>query len=124
MLLDGRRIMRAEGLGSAAPKDKRRKPQFVCLCCYLDILFHHKACLADAMPAGKQVVVRPVLDNMPNVHCWSVGGSDGSHSMRLDTLDEGQTRLLACAPTSLSQPGQFLAWDCVHYRGYARHMLI
>lgn len=62
--------------------------------------------LATPLPAGKQVVVRPVLDNMPNVHCWSVGGSDGAHSVRLDTLDEGQTRLLACAPTSMPQPGR------------------
>ncbi|KAK9908805.1 hypothetical protein WJX75_003140 [Coccomyxa subellipsoidea] len=54
--------------------------------------------------SGKQLVVRPILEGFPDAHLWSIGGSDGAHSVRLDTLDEGQTRLLACAPSSPSQP--------------------
>lgn len=51
-------------------------------------------------------MVRPILEGFPDAHLWSIGGSDGAHSVRLDTLDEGQTRLLACAPSSPSQPGE------------------
>ncbi len=62
--------------------------------------------IGDFNCAGKQLVVRPILEGFPDAHLWSIGGSDGAHSVRLDTLDEGQTRLLACAPASPSQPGK------------------
>lgn len=55
--------------------------------------------------AGKQLVVRPVLEGFPNAHLWSIGATEGTQSIRLDTLDEGQTRLLACPPASPSRPG-------------------
>ena len=57
------------------------------------------------MAAGKQLVVRPVLEGFPNAHLWSIGATEGTQSIRLDTLDEGQTRLLACPPASPSRPG-------------------
>jgi hypothetical protein len=103
--LDGRRIMRAEGYASPGCKLKGRLE--ICACCRWD--GHHVECCCDSWQhvwcAGKQLVVRPVLESFPDAHYWSIGGSDGSHSIRLDTLDEGQTRLLACMPVSLSQPG-------------------
>ncbi|KAK9819963.1 hypothetical protein WJX72_004515 [[Myrmecia] bisecta] len=50
--------------------------------------------------SGKQVQLRPVLDaHNDNTHCWSMGASDGDYSLRLDQVDEGLTRLLACPPT-------------------------
>ena len=55
--------------------------------------------------AGKQLVVRPVLEGFPKAHLWSIGATEGTQSIRLDTLDEGQTRLLACPPASPSCPG-------------------
>lgn len=47
-------------------------------------------------PAGKQLVVRPVLEAKPSAHAWSLGASNGEHAVRLDGLEEGLTRLLAC----------------------------
>ena len=64
--------------------------------------FVHGACI------GKQLVLRPALAAFPAAHAWSVGASDGRHAIKLDTLDEGQTRLLACTPASLASHG----WWC------------
>ena len=51
-------------------------------------------------------MVRPVLEGFPEAHLWSVGTTgERSEAVRLDTLDEGQTRLLACTPASPSMPG-------------------
>ena len=50
-------------------------------------------------------MVRPVLEGFPDAHLWSIGATEGTQSIRLDTLDEGQTRLLACTPASPSRPG-------------------
>ena len=50
-------------------------------------------------------MLRPALEAFPAAHAWSVGASEGRHSVRLDTLDEGQTRLLACTPASPSGQG-------------------
>lgn len=55
--------------------------------------------------AGKQLVVRPMLDGYPGAHTWSIGASEGAHGVRLDTLDEGQTRLLACVPAQAGDAG-------------------
>ena len=53
-------------------------------------------------------MVRPVLQGFPEAHLWSVGTTgERSEAVRLDTLDEGQTRLLACTPASPSMPGIF-----------------
>ena len=49
--------------------------------------------------------MRPVLEDAPGAHCWSIGASDGTHAVRLDTLDEGQTRLLACTPSGVAAAG-------------------
>ncbi|KAL4527774.1 hypothetical protein Ndes2437A_g02912 [Nannochloris sp. 'desiccata'] len=38
------------------------------------------------------------LQDIPAVHDWSVGASGGYHTLQLDTLDEGITRLVSCAP--------------------------
>ncbi len=46
-----------------------------------------------------------MLEGFPNAHLWSIGATEGTQSIRLDTLDEGQTRLLACPPASPSRPG-------------------
>ena len=53
-------------------------------------------------------MVRPVLEGFPDAHLWSIGATEGTQSIRLDTLDEGQTRLLACTPASPSRPGAAL----------------
>ena len=53
-------------------------------------------------------MVRPVLEGFPDAHLWSIGATEGTQSIRLDTLDEGQTRLLACTPASPSRPGASL----------------
>ncbi len=45
---------------------------------------------------GKQLVVRPLLEAAPAAHAWSLGASGGEHAVRLDGLEEGATRLLAC----------------------------
>ena len=47
---------------------------------------------------GKQVQLRPALnlDTSDVLHDWSVGTSDGLHTVRLDSLDESVTRLLVC----------------------------
>ncbi|KAK9834254.1 hypothetical protein WJX81_000411 [Elliptochloris bilobata] len=46
---------------------------------------------------GKQLVVRPVPEEGKTpAHTWSLGASNGEHALRLDTLEEGATRLLAC----------------------------
>jgi hypothetical protein len=37
----------------------------------------------------------------PAVHDWSVGASGGYHTLQLDNLDEGITRLVSCAPLPL-----------------------
>ena len=50
-------------------------------------------------------MVRPVLEGFPDAHLWSIGATEGTQSIRLDTLDEGQTRLLACTPALPSRPG-------------------
>lgn len=38
------------------------------------------------------------LQKTPAVHDWSVGASGGYHTLQLDSLDEGITRLVSCAP--------------------------
>ena len=35
----------------------------------------------------------------PDTHSWSLGASDGDHTIRLDAMDEGLTRLVASLPT-------------------------
>lgn len=50
-------------------------------------------------------MVRPVLEGFPDAHLWSIGATEGTQSIRLDTLDEGHTRLLACTAASPSRPG-------------------
>lgn len=50
--------------------------------------------------AGKQLSVRPVLEaSNSDTHGWSLGASDGDHSVRLDAMDEGLTRLVASLPS-------------------------
>lgn len=53
-----------------------------------------------------QVVVRPVVagavDGQP--HAWSVGASAGEHSIRLDEVEDGTTRLVACLPPLSCRP--------------------
>ncbi len=64
-------------------------------------------------------MVRPVLEGYPGAHCWSIGASEGVHGVRLDTLDEGQTRLLACMPAQAGdagtrlQPAQCVCAPCM-----------
>lgn len=36
------------------------------------------------------------------LHDWSVGATDGHHTLRLDDIDEGVTRLVSCKPLSFS----------------------
>jgi hypothetical protein len=43
-------------------------------------------------------VIDDVLQETPAVHDWSVGASGGYHTLQLDSLDEGITRLVSCAP--------------------------
>jgi len=50
---------------------------------------------------GKQLAVRPILDaRAADTHGWSVGASDGDHSIHLDAMEEGLTRLVAALPSS------------------------
>ena len=41
-------------------------------------------------------MVRPALEEKARAHAWSLGASNGEHAVRLDGLEEGATRLLAC----------------------------
>lgn len=36
----------------------------------------------------------------PDTHGWSIGASEGDHTIRLDAMDEGMTRLVACPPSA------------------------
>lgn len=53
----------------------------------------------DWYRTGKQLQLRPVMDAAAAaVHDWSVGATAGSHTLVLDSLDEGITRLVGCTP--------------------------
>ena len=48
---------------------------------------------------GKQVQVRPVLESARGeTHAWSIMTAEGEQSIKLDSLEEGNTRLAACMP--------------------------
>ena len=53
------------------------------------------------MVAGKQLAVRPILEQgAADTHGWSVGASDGDHNIHLDAMEEGLTRLVAALPSA------------------------
>ena len=52
--------------------------------------------MGKAMCAGRQVILRPVLTAAKDSHDWTVGVSEGPHGIRLNALEDGATRLLAC----------------------------
>ena len=46
----------------------------------------------------------------PDTHGWSVGASEGDHTIRLDAMDEGMTRLVACPPSAeATSKGEWVA---------------
>lgn len=50
--------------------------------------------------AGRQMQLRPVVDAELDLaaHDWSVGASDGLHTIKLECLDSSTTRLVYCDP--------------------------
>lgn len=86
---------------------------YVVLCCATK-----QCCAVHFKRAGKQLVLRPLLEAFPGAHCWSVGASDGTASIKLDTLDEGQTRLLACTPASPDVQGMAYSPSCPNLACY------
>lgn len=79
----------------AAPDQKQRKK--------LIIAESTSASTGLVMLAGKQVKIRPVLEEgSARTHAWSTGTNDSHRALKLDSLEEGGTRLVACKAFSKS----------------------
>jgi vacuolar protein sorting-associated protein 13A/C len=66
--------------------------------------------------AGWQLQVKPLIDpSCPPCHDWSVGTSEGAHTIKLEALDESVVRLVTCPPLPQEQQeGAEVSPDAAH----------